>query len=80
MMLTIKNEERFLFTSERSGYRHVYCSNYAGEFTQLTKGDWEVTSILGFDEARGWVYFNGKRNGPHNSMLYRYFFYYSFVC
>jgi dipeptidyl-peptidase-4 len=27
--------------------------------------------VIGFDETNGWIYFDGKREGPHNKMIYR---------
>jgi len=66
-----KKTEEFLWTTEKSGYRHIYLSDYSGNLRQITEGDWEVTSIVGFDEESGWIYFYGKKNGPENQFLYR---------
>jgi len=42
----LKDRKRFLWTSERDGYRHIYLySNDGKESTQLTKGEWEVRGI-----------------------------------
>lgn len=56
---------RFLWSSERSGWRHLYL--YRGDGTlerRLTSGDWAVTSVLGVDEARGRVIFQHFPAGP----------------
>ncbi len=48
------HDGRFLWTSERSGYRHLYL--YSGDgrlIRQLTRGDWPVDKLEGVDEARG---------------------------
>ena len=42
----LKDGRHFLWTSERSGFRHIYYySNDGKEMKQLTKGDWEVLDI-----------------------------------
>jgi dipeptidyl-peptidase-4 len=57
-LLFLKDGKRFLWSSERSGYRHLYLYDLEGkELAQLTRGDWEVTSVAGLDEAKGLVYF-----------------------
>ena len=70
--LFLENQESFLWTSERSGYRHIYLTDYDGIRTQqLTSGDWEVVSLIGVDEESGWVYFNAKKDGSIGQGLYR---------
>ena len=50
----LKDGKRFLWSSERSGYRHFYLYDLAGnELAQLTKGEWEVTGLEGVDESKG---------------------------
>jgi len=67
-----KEKDQFLWTSEKSGYRHIYLSDYNGkELKQITSGDWEVSSVIGLDQTNEWVYFDGKKDGPHNQMVYR---------
>jgi dipeptidyl-peptidase-4 len=49
----------FLWTSERSGYRHIYLySNDGKEVKQLTKGDWEVLDFEAVSDDR--VYFTSS--------------------
>lgn len=68
----LKKSDRFLWTSEKSGYRHIYLSDYQGaELMRLTDGDWEVSQIIGADEEGGWVYFSGKKESPIEEHLYR---------
>lgn len=68
----LKQSERFVWTSEKSGYRHVYLSDYRGrEIAQLTRGDWEVSSVIGVDEQGGWVYFYGRKESPIEQHIYR---------
>ena len=67
-----KDGKRFLWTSERSGYRHVYLYDLDGrELAQLTKGAWEVFAVQGVDEAKGLVYFTAAEKSPLERHLYR---------
>lgn len=68
----LKKSDRFVWTSEKSGFRHIYLSDYNGrELAQLTAGDWEVSSVIGVDESGGWVYFYGKKDSPLQEHIYR---------
>ncbi len=52
MVFLPSDPEKFIWQSRRSGYNHLYLYNTNGELIrQLSKGKWEVTSILGFDKA-----------------------------
>ncbi|KAB7764216.1 S9 family peptidase [Xanthomonas maliensis] len=62
---------RFLWSSERSGYRHLYLANEDGStLTPLTAGDWVVDALLAVDEPRGMVYFSGSKDGPTQTHVY----------
>lgn len=68
----IRGGRQFLWSSERDGYNHLYVYNRDGSLArQLTRGPWEVTAVYGVDEADGWVYFQGTREGPQQKHLYR---------
>jgi dipeptidyl-peptidase-4 len=68
----LKNSQRFLWSSERSGFRHLYLYDLSGrQLAQLTHGDWEVTSIDAVDEAAGAVYFTSTEASPLERQLYR---------
>ena len=71
--LTFVNGGRqMLFSSERDGWNHLYLYNRDGTVArQLTRGQWEVTSVYGVDESRGWVYFSSTEEGPEQRHLYR---------
>ncbi|MGH9321388.1 MAG: S9 family peptidase, partial [Vicinamibacteria bacterium] len=62
--------KRFLWTSERTGFRHVYLFENGGS-SALTEGEWEVSEIEGVDEKGGFVYFSGNRDHPIGDDLYR---------
>jgi dipeptidyl-peptidase 4 len=64
--------KRFLWSSERSGYRHLYLYSLDGkELAQLTRGDWEVVRLDGVDEAHDVVYFTATEKSPLERHLYR---------
>ena len=68
----LKDGKRFLWSSERSGYRHLYLYDLEGkELAQLTKGEWEVSAVNSLDEAKGLVYFTGTAKSPLERHLYR---------
>ena len=63
---------RFLWLSERDGYKHVYLCGLDGKAPlQLTRGPWVVDGILGVDEAKGWVYVDGNRDGVLGCQVFR---------
>jgi dipeptidyl-peptidase 4 len=67
-----KDGKRFLWASERTGYRHLYLYGMDGkEIKQITKGDWEVTEVDGVDEEKGIVYFTSTEKSPIERQMYR---------
>lgn len=67
-LIFLKDNLRFLWTSERSGWREIYLYDLTGKLIkQLTNAKLPVRSILGVDETRGWVYFGGlEANGTES--------------
>lgn len=74
--------KRFLWSSERSGYRHYYLYDISGKvIEQLTSGDWQISGNGGFgpgaashpavDEARGYIYFMSNKDNVLGSQLFR---------
>jgi len=66
-----KNQDQFVWTSEKSGYRHAYLYDYQGKEKQLTQGDWEIASLIALDEAAGWLYFYAKKDSFIDQHVYR---------
>ena len=65
------NGDRFLWTSERSGFRHIYLYGSDGKLRkQLTSGEWEVDRVAGVDEEAGQVYFTSSEQSPTERQLY----------
>ena len=68
----LKDGKRFLWSSERSGYRHLYLYDLEGkQLAQITKGDWEVAAGAAIDEAKGLVYFTATEKSQLERHLYR---------
>src|SRR5712664_698062 len=68
----LKDGKRFLWSSERSGYRHLYLYDLEGkQLAQITKGEWEVSAVDAVDEGKGLVYFTGTAKSPMERHLYR---------
>ncbi|MFH1175828.1 MAG: S9 family peptidase [Acidobacteriota bacterium] len=63
---------RFIWTSERSGFRHLYLHDAGGRLIrQLTSGRWEVTELEAVDESGGWIYFTATEKSVLERHLYR---------
>ena len=62
---------RFLWSSERDGYQHLYLASEDGaRLQQLTRGPWPVDALLAVDQERGLVYFSaGMRAGAGSGQL-----------
>jgi dipeptidyl-peptidase-4 len=62
---------RLLWTSERSGFRHLYLYAISGALEkQLTAGDWEVDDVAGVDEKQNRVFYISTETSPLERQLY----------
>ena len=70
--LTYLNDgQRFVYTSERDGYKHIYLYTVAGELVrQITQGNWEVSELVGIDEERDLVYYLSTEVSPLERQFY----------
>ncbi|MGQ8366616.1 DPP IV N-terminal domain-containing protein [Glaciecola sp. 1036] len=61
----------FIWASERDGYKHLYLIGSDGKVKQqLTKGEWVVESIKGFNKNTHTIFFEGRKDTPLESHLY----------
>ncbi len=78
----LKDGKRFLWSSERTGYRHFYIyDNFGKQMMQLTSGDWGISDLGGFgpgaanhpavDEKHGYIYFITNKDDVRETNLYR---------
>jgi len=76
------DNKRFLWSSERTGYRHFYIyDNFGKQMMQLTSGDWGISDLGGFgpgaanhpavDEKHGYIYFITNKDDVRETNLYR---------
>ncbi|HXB67659.1 MAG TPA: DPP IV N-terminal domain-containing protein [Candidatus Acidoferrales bacterium] len=67
----LKDGKRFLWTSERDGFRHIYLySNDGRQMKQLTRGNWEVSAINAVDEGGGRLFYTSNEPTPLERHLY----------
>lgn len=80
----LKDGRRFIWSSERDGYQHLYLYRLDGQLiTQLTKGEFMVvpsggnylgqdySGLVGVDEKKGFVYFTSNQQSLRERHLYR---------
>lgn len=76
------DDKRFLWSSERTGFRHYYLYDLSGhQLQQLTSGDWAITGNGGVgpgaaiqpavDEAHSFIYFLSNKDNVLDIQLYR---------
>lgn len=69
--LTFLNDNSFIWTSEKSGWNHIYHYDKTGKLiNQITDGKWEVTKYYGFDQNTGRVFYQSTENGSINRDIY----------
>ena len=62
----------FIWQSQRTGYNHLFHYNVdKGLVAQLTKGDWLVTDILGFNEKKKEIFYTSTQVSPMERHLYK---------
>ena len=63
--------DQFIWMSERDGYNHLYLYDTEGKLIkQITKGNWIVKDIEGFDKNDSKVYFTATKESPLDNDLY----------
>ncbi|HWO57891.1 MAG TPA: DPP IV N-terminal domain-containing protein [bacterium] len=67
----LKRRPAFVWSSERSGFNHLYLYNLDGALIRpLTEGDWDVDGLLAVDEESGLVYFSSNRDAVTDKQIY----------
>jgi dipeptidyl-peptidase-4 len=67
----LKDGKNFLFTSEMSGYRHLYLYSLDGKTKiQVTRGKYEVTEVNGVDEAGQRIFYTMAYPRPMDRNLF----------
>ncbi|MEQ9266527.1 MAG: DPP IV N-terminal domain-containing protein [Balneolaceae bacterium] len=61
--IQLEDNETFIWTSEVSGYNHIYHYNFDGTLiNQVTKGEWPVGNIVNVDQKGKKIYFTAYQN------------------
>ncbi len=67
----LKDGKHFIWTSEKSGYNHIYLYDMEGKMVrQITKGDFDVTKLYGVDEEKGLAFYQAAENSPLEREVY----------
>lgn len=71
-VLFLKKDARsFIWQSKRDGHNHLYIYNTDGTLKkQLTKGLWDVTEVLGFDESGEKIFYISTEVSPIEKHIY----------
>ncbi len=65
-------DNKFIWFSERDGFQHLYFYNSEGILLkQLTKGNWKVINILGFDKSNKHVFITATKESPIERHVYK---------
>src|SRR5678815_441792 len=68
----IDGGKRFLWTSERDGWRHIYSVSRDGsDVKTVTPGNYDVISVARVDAQNGWMYFIASPENAGQRYLYR---------
>ncbi len=62
----------FTYVSEQDGYAHIYFYSPTGVMQrQVTKGNWDVTRLIGYDEKSGTTYYESAEESPLRRSVYQ---------
>ena len=68
----LKDGEHFIYFDEKDGYNHLYLYDMATgkPVRQITKGEWDVTEFLGYDENKEICYYESAEVSPMERNVY----------
>jgi dipeptidyl-peptidase-4 len=67
----LTDRHSFVINSERDGYNHLYRYDWTKEkFTDLTRGDYDVESLIGINETAKMMYYTSAEASPLERKLY----------
>ena len=68
----LKDNKHFIWSSEKSGFNHLYLYNMKGEeVAAITNGNYDVTNFYGVDEKNNMVYYQAAEDSPLERHVYR---------
>lgn len=61
----------YIAVSEKDGYRHAYLFGINGvQQKQITKGNWDITELYGYDEKKQVLYYQSAETSPTQRNIY----------
>ena len=67
----LDNGEQFIWTSEKSGYNHIYLYDMNGnELNAITSGNFDVTNFYGYDAKNERIYYQAADETPLERNIY----------
>lgn len=66
----IDHNKKFIWLSEKDGWKHIYTIDRDGKEQLITKGDYDVISLNLVDEAGGMIYFTASPENATQKYLY----------
>lgn len=67
----LPNGHSLIINSERSGYNQLYLWDWEkAQYTQITKGDWDVDKLVGVDVTHNKLYYTAAKKNPMERALY----------
>lgn len=67
----LPNSHSIIINSERSGYNQLYLWDWEkAQYTQITKGDWDVEKLVGVDINNNKLYYTAAKKNPMQRALY----------
>ncbi|MBI4945183.1 MAG: S9 family peptidase [Bacteroidetes bacterium] len=67
----LPNGNEFIWSSDRDGYDHLYLYDMSGNMiNQITKGNWDVMEMKGYDEKKQVVYYLSSEASATDKNLY----------
>jgi dipeptidyl-peptidase 4 len=67
----IRDGKQFIWLSDKDGFSHIYLYDLdKKEMKPITKGNWDLTNYLGFDEKTSKIYFVSAESSPMQRDLY----------
>lgn len=71
-IIYLDNNGGFLRTSEQDGFKHLYLHDMDGSLIrQVTKGDWEIDQVYGYDPKKRFVYYSSTEKSPLERIIYK---------
>jgi len=64
--------DQFIIQSERDGHRHLYLYDLRGQLKrQITKGDFDVLALHGYDAKSGTVFYESNESGIYDCAVWK---------